>query len=1071
MAHLHSVYDTDNHFRIDPITKAIKNESNSKVKLMQGDHNSERLTFEIPRYVEGHDMSLCDKVIMHFDNIDSQTKKESKHYFISKDVQISPEDEEIVIFSYLIEKTATKYGGSLNFLIEFVCADSDETAGYAWNTDIYSGISVGKGIHNTEIDVEENKDLLEQFKKEVLAEVDKRIAEAGSSVTIDSELSTESTNPVQNKVVAEKFNELSEEINYLKENGTGSTDGVGQVENAEKNEVPALYLNYSKIYFDEVGKTKTIKATVYGITGNVQWTSDDTNIATVNGGTVTCVGEGSCKITATCGTLTASCDVGFATASGDSEKTEEVFNPEWEIGTLMESGITNDLNTRIRTKEKIRLTKGSTISVATGYKYFIMPYDGPLTTLQGTSGMRTEPFTFNFACECKIVLGRTDDAQMQVGESSNITITKVIDPSEALNDVLVLSGSVGTDGQEVNLTTRIVTDLISLSSKAYLKNPSTLATVCFFDKNGTFSNADSEYSYNENREIPSGSNIRIIFKPSTDSAINIATANSMLANVSLEKNGAMSDISVIIPEAEYEYSLIPINSSWENGSISGSGDEIESTTRIRTTEVESVLSGSKLFIEDGYKILLLFYGDGFSYAEWLTGTYVFEEDKQIRIVLAKTDDTTIATDESLNVGFTKRVLKKGSASDDSANMYVLSVESVGKIGNTLTDSDGADYSLCSIKHNYVDGKPMIPVGYLFHSSYLGMGNTKLYYSPNKFTEPEEIATLDFNANGYVVAISPKHGDIIFCHNDLRRNPIVYNPATKEQTTISGLSENPIGWLQNCGCDFGVDSEGNEYFMFGEYTGVGSSEIDHVNVWKVTYPYTEATNWKIVKTIERTSSYTASEDGKVWHVHTCQRDPYTNIWYVTTGDEDLSCTWWYSTDYGTTWTKFHDGTVWDSQVARVLNFVFTEDAIYWANDYGTNHCLSKIVRNSNNIMDISTYEKLAELNKNQSTYATCYLENPKGILMCDRVDTAFAPLTNKLHIQFYSFDDETVHELRTFKRMENYNSYFGLRCKCYTLRQSPYDKRIGMGFDSSAHNWIDMFGNEEEGMTTLLFEIS
>jgi hypothetical protein len=154
MAHLHSIYDTDNHFKIDPITRAIKNESNSKVKLMQFDHKSERFTFEIPRFIEGHDMSLSDKVLMHFDNIDSRTKEESNGRFTSIDVQLSPENEDMVIFSYLIENTATRFGGSLNFMIEFICYEENGvTIDYAWHTDTFQGISVGTGIHNTETSI------------------------------------------------------------------------------------------------------------------------------------------------------------------------------------------------------------------------------------------------------------------------------------------------------------------------------------------------------------------------------------------------------------------------------------------------------------------------------------------------------------------------------------------------------------------------------------------------------------------------------------------------------------------------------------------------------------------------------------------------------------------------------------------------------------------------------------------------------------------------------------------------------------------------------------------------------
>ena len=65
MGHKHSVYDSDAHFSINPITKVIKNESSKKTTLVQGDHNSERFSFDIPRFIEGHDMMNCNLVEVH----------------------------------------------------------------------------------------------------------------------------------------------------------------------------------------------------------------------------------------------------------------------------------------------------------------------------------------------------------------------------------------------------------------------------------------------------------------------------------------------------------------------------------------------------------------------------------------------------------------------------------------------------------------------------------------------------------------------------------------------------------------------------------------------------------------------------------------------------------------------------------------------------------------------------------------------------------------------------------------------------------------------------------------------
>ena len=121
MAHKHSVYDTDPHFAIDPITREIVNKSTSKTKLIQYDHNSERFTFEIPRLVDRHDMSLCDKIEIHYINVDAATKESHADVYEVDDKQISPAGEDVVIFSWLIKRTATGYAGTLNFLIEFSC--------------------------------------------------------------------------------------------------------------------------------------------------------------------------------------------------------------------------------------------------------------------------------------------------------------------------------------------------------------------------------------------------------------------------------------------------------------------------------------------------------------------------------------------------------------------------------------------------------------------------------------------------------------------------------------------------------------------------------------------------------------------------------------------------------------------------------------------------------------------------------------------------------------------------------------------------------------------------------------
>lgn len=169
MAHIHSVYDNDTHFKIDNVTRAIIN-TTEKVILMQHDHNSERFSFEIPRYIDGHDMSLCNKVEVHYNNIKSDKTETNKGIYEVTDLQISPDADDVVICSWLISQNATKYAGSLNFVLRYACL-TDSTIDYQWFTDIHKGITVSESIHNTETIATDYADILEQWKQELVTDV------------------------------------------------------------------------------------------------------------------------------------------------------------------------------------------------------------------------------------------------------------------------------------------------------------------------------------------------------------------------------------------------------------------------------------------------------------------------------------------------------------------------------------------------------------------------------------------------------------------------------------------------------------------------------------------------------------------------------------------------------------------------------------------------------------------------------------------------------------------------------------------------------------------------------------
>ena len=162
MAHAHIVSDSDNHFIIDPISRQISNNS-KKTILIKTDHNSEQFTFELPRYVEGHDMSLSNKVEVHFLNINSKTRQTNPGIYNVVDFDVDAEDNTKVLGTWLVSREATKYPGSLNFVIRFSCLADDNVEYYSWNTAIYTGITISDTIENTETIVEDYVDIFRQW--------------------------------------------------------------------------------------------------------------------------------------------------------------------------------------------------------------------------------------------------------------------------------------------------------------------------------------------------------------------------------------------------------------------------------------------------------------------------------------------------------------------------------------------------------------------------------------------------------------------------------------------------------------------------------------------------------------------------------------------------------------------------------------------------------------------------------------------------------------------------------------------------------------------------------------------
>lgn len=169
MAHLHEMRDADSHFTIDGTTMVITNPNTSKNKLRVGDHSSEIFTFEIPRYVENHDMLLCNKIGIHYLDAGANKVDVSKDVYWVEDAAVSEDNPDVIVFSWTISGNATKYAGMLSWGIMFGCLEDDGiTYSYVKNTEIFSGITISDGYNFTEAVAAEYADVLEKWKKELV---------------------------------------------------------------------------------------------------------------------------------------------------------------------------------------------------------------------------------------------------------------------------------------------------------------------------------------------------------------------------------------------------------------------------------------------------------------------------------------------------------------------------------------------------------------------------------------------------------------------------------------------------------------------------------------------------------------------------------------------------------------------------------------------------------------------------------------------------------------------------------------------------------------------------------------
>ena len=312
------------------------------------------------------------------------------------------------------------------------------------------------------------------------------------------------------------------------------------------------------------------------------------------------------------------------------------------------------------------------------------------------------------------------------------------------------------------------------------------------------------------------------------------------------------------------------------------------------------------------------------------------------------------------------------------------------------------------------------------------------------------------SNQWVLYMTAK-GDIVCIYNiavnnqddSFRKNPIIYPAGDYANPIEVQLEIKPTAFL-HAGMDYIAK---HDILIFAEYTRPQSAEC---RVWKVQGDLTNPNSWQVVKRFEVSGSQTVGFK----HCHVSAYDPFSGIVYIATGDDDSAAAIYYSTDLGSTYTLLDTPL---ERKYRLTNFLFLEDAVYWASDSGKRgmHFLFRAPRGENGVIAPGTIETLTEIPYtvgNRATYQTCYDAENNRLLMLDRFDL------NALEMDIYAWNLNTqkLETVGTAKSVDGTARTFGFRCTAVNWYQGKNEKRFCCGFSNPYPNDIKVLGNVTGG---------
>lgn len=145
----------EEHIVIDENRKVIVPDSLKRIAV-QHDHNIETVTFDCPRYWDGHDLSNMMIYINHL------CPSGALGCTVATDVKVDETDTNVMHFDWTISECVTINEGYITFLVCAKTQDADGTNRHHWNSEICKDMYVSEGLELPEDFMETHPDVLTQ---------------------------------------------------------------------------------------------------------------------------------------------------------------------------------------------------------------------------------------------------------------------------------------------------------------------------------------------------------------------------------------------------------------------------------------------------------------------------------------------------------------------------------------------------------------------------------------------------------------------------------------------------------------------------------------------------------------------------------------------------------------------------------------------------------------------------------------------------------------------------------------------------------------------------------------------